>query len=62
MTAGVTDMAEHYRQVGSLNGEKTGRSFVEEIPEESADEFFKYLQAYRQKEQEKQYQQCIISH
>ena len=55
-------MAEHYRQVGSLNGEKNRRSFVEEIPEELADEFFEYLQAYRQKEQEKQYQQCIISH
>ena len=54
-------MAEHYRQVGSLSGEKTGRSFVEEIPEELAAEFFEYLQAYRQKEKEQQYQQCVIS-
>jgi len=61
MTAGVSGMAEHYRQVGSLNGEKTGRSFVEEIPEELAEKFFEYLQAYRQKEQEQQYQQCVIS-
>ena len=61
MTAGVTYMAEHYRQVGSLNGETARRAFVEEIPEELADEFFEYLQAYRQREQEEQYQQCVIS-
>lgn len=54
-------MAEHYRQVGSLSGEKTDRSFVEEIPEELGAEFFEYLQAYRQKEKEQQYQQCVIS-
>jgi len=61
MTAGETEMVEHYRQVGSLNGEAAGRAFVEEIPEGLRHEFFEYLQAYRQKEQEEQYGQCVIS-